>query len=74
MGKTIGQIVLLAPPAWALYPFLGLFLVGCVVNGAWQAGIENAVISNARVEAGVTAIIEFVPSDKQIHALGDIRI
>lgn len=60
MDNKIEILLRFAPPAWTLYPLLGVFLVGCVVNGLWQAGLENALISEARADGEKTATIQMM--------------
>lgn len=75
MDRIASRILVLAPPAWTLYPFLCAFMCYSVVNGAWEAGLENAVIRTARVKAEVTSIVEHVKTpEAQIKALGEIEI
>lgn len=64
-----------SPSARMWYPFLALFIFACVVNGAWQAGLENAVISDAKAQEEVKSIVKYVPDAQiQIKALSEIRI
>jgi len=74
MKEFIIAMAVRSPSARIWYPFLALFLVACTVYGAMMAGLENAVIIQAHAESEIKAIIEYVPSDKQLKAIGDIRI
>lgn len=78
MGRLY-NIVKYAPPAWTLYPFLVLFQILAIANGAYEAGLEADVIGSAKATAettgAVNTIIQYVPEpSKQLEALGDIKI
>ncbi len=68
------RLLRLSPPSWVLYPVLLGFLIQGTWQGMWQSALESALVNNAHTAGEIAAIIEYVPSDKQLKAIGDIRI
>jgi hypothetical protein len=72
MNKYIGIAVMHAPPAWTLYPLLTMFLVFCVINGAWQEALEKRVFSSDEIQ--IKTIIKYVEPENQVDALSEIQV
>lgn len=71
---SLKSIAKAAPPAWTLYPFLTAFAFMCVFDGAWQAGLERAVLDFQRVSGVVNAVVEVPPSAVSLRILSEIQI
>lgn len=71
---SLKSIAKAAPPAWTLYPFLTVFVVACVVNGAWQAGLERAVLESQRISGAVNAVVAVPPCAGSLRILSEIKI
>lgn len=74
MNAAIRLIARRSPTPYIYWPFLGFFAFMCVFNGAWQAGLENAVLENQRVIGMVDAVVEVPPSSVSLRILSEIQI